>query len=118
MTECTSDGSRASGGTVTIVGDYVIHTFISDGTFANADSTLTEIDVLVVGGGGGGSTAGGGGGGGGGGGPPGGGAILYSFTPGMDYLVDQYEIDEILVDVSFSLLFLALIGAGLKRRKK
>jgi hypothetical protein len=64
MTECTSDGSRASGGTVTIVGDYVIHTFISDGTFANADSTLTEIDVLVVGGGGGGSTAGGGGGGG------------------------------------------------------
>ena len=36
----------------------------------------------------------------------------------MDYLVDQYEIDEILVDVSFSLLFLALIGAGLKRRKK
>jgi predicted esterase len=76
---------------------------------------VADVDGQDVGGG-----QGGGGGGppGGGGGPPGGGAILYSFTPGMDYLVDQYEIEEILVDVSFSLLFLALIGAGLKRRKK
>ena len=74
---------------------------------------VADVDGQDVGG-----SQGGGGGGGGGGGPPGGGAILYSFTPGIDYLVDQYEIEEILVDVSFSLLFLALIGAGLKRRKK
>ena len=68
VTECTAtpnSDARATGGqTIITEGDYVIHTFMSDGTFANADSTLTEIDVLVVGGGGGGSTAGGGGGGG------------------------------------------------------
>jgi hypothetical protein len=68
---------------------------------------------------GGGQGGGGGGGpGGGGGGPPGGGAILYSFAPEMDYLIDHYEIEEFIVDVSFSILFLALIGAGIKRRKK
>ncbi len=66
----------------------------------------------------GGGQGGGGPGGGGGGGPPGGGAILYSFTPEIDYLVDHYEIEEVLVDVGFSLLILALLGAGLKRRKK
>ena len=67
---------------------------------------------------GGGQGGGGGGPGGGGGGPPGGGAILYSFAPEMDYLIDHYEIEEFIVDVSFSILFLALIGAGIKRRKK
>mgnify|MGYP001395798211 FL=1 len=66
----------------------------------------------------GGGQGGGGGPGGGGGGPPGGGAILYSFAPEMDYLIDHYEIEEFIVDVSFSILFLALIGAGIKRRKK
>lgn len=67
VTECTSDGSRATGGTVTAVGDYTIHTFTSggSGTFTVVDADLTEIDVLVVGGGGGGSHSFGGGGGGG-----------------------------------------------------
>lgn len=77
MTECTSsssDGSpspsdscsssRATGGTVTTDGDYTIHTFTSSHTFAVVDSTLNEVDVLVVGGGGGGSSESGGGGGG------------------------------------------------------
>ena len=70
MTECTSDGIRASGGTVTAVGEYTIHTFTSTGTFTVIDSTLTEVEVLVVGGGGSGggpgnTPASGGGGGGG-----------------------------------------------------
>ena len=77
VTECTSsssDGSpspsdscsssRATGGTVTTDGDYTIHTFTSSHTFAVVDSTLNEVDVLVVGGGGGGSSESGGGGGG------------------------------------------------------
>ena len=60
---CSS--SRATGGTITTFGDYVIHTFTSSGTFEVTDSTLTEVDVLVVGGGGsGGGNFGGGGGGG------------------------------------------------------
>ena len=59
-----SSDARATGGTITTFGDYVIHTFTSGGEFANADSTLTEVEVLVVGGGGGGGVYGGGGGGG------------------------------------------------------
>ena len=67
---CSS--SRATGGTVTTSGEYTIHTFTSSGTFKVTDSTLTAVDVLVVGGGGagygtymgGGFIAGGGGGGG------------------------------------------------------
>ena len=67
VTECTS---RATGGTVTTVGEYTIHTFTSTGTFTVIDSTLTEVEVLVVGGGGSGggpgnTPASGGGGGGG-----------------------------------------------------
>jgi hypothetical protein len=69
---CSS--SSGTGGTVTTVGEYTIHTFISDGTFEVTDNTLTAVDVLVVGGGGGGGgydgtqsdTADAGGGGGGG----------------------------------------------------
>ena len=61
---------RATGGTVTTVGEYTIHTFTSTGTFTVTDSTLTEVEVLVVGGGGSGggpgnTPASGGGGGGG-----------------------------------------------------
>jgi len=68
---CSSSGdSRATGGTVTTVGEYTIHTFTSSGSFRVTDLTLTEMDVLVVGGGGGGGTVVGGGGGGGG--------VLYS----------------------------------------
>ncbi len=53
----------ASGGTVTRVGDYVIHTFTSSGTFtAHTDG---KVDVLVIGGGGGGANTGSGGGAGG-----------------------------------------------------
>jgi len=65
---CSS--SRATGGTVTTSGEYTIHTFTSSGTFEVTDSTLTEVDVLVVGGGGAGGMDSGGGGGGG--------AVLYS----------------------------------------
>jgi hypothetical protein len=50
---CSS--SRATGGNVTTFGDYVIHSFTSSGTFEVTDSTLTEVDVLVVGGGAGGA---------------------------------------------------------------
>ena len=65
---CSS--SRATGGTVTTSGEYTIHTFTSSGTFEVTDSTLTVVDVLVVGGGGAGGMDSGGGGGGG--------AVLYS----------------------------------------
>jgi len=66
---CSS--SRATGGTITTFGDYVIHNFTSSGIFTVTDSSLTEVDVLVVGGGGGGGSPYGAGGGGGG-------AVLYS----------------------------------------
>ena len=56
---------RATGGNVSTVGNYTIHTFTSNGTFTVSDATLTELDVLVVGGGGGGGRSVGGGGGGG-----------------------------------------------------
>ena len=58
-------GPRATGGNVSTVGNYTIHTFTSNGTFTVSDATLTELDVLVVGGGGGGGRSVGGGGGGG-----------------------------------------------------
>ena len=56
---------RATGGNVSTVGNFTIHTFTSNGTFTVSDGTLTELDVLVVGGGGGGGRYVGGGGGGG-----------------------------------------------------
>ena len=49
-----SSDARATGGTITTFGDYVIHNFPSSGIFQITDSSLTEVDVLVVGGGGGG----------------------------------------------------------------
>jgi hypothetical protein len=55
----------ATGGTITNVGGYTIHTFTSSGTFT-VTSGSGNVEVLVVaGGGGGGSDMGGGGGGGG-----------------------------------------------------
>ena len=51
--------------TIFTVGDYVIHNFTFNGTFTVTDSSLTEVEVLVVGGGGGGGSDIGGGGGGG-----------------------------------------------------
>ena len=65
---CSS--SRATGGTVTTSGEYTIHNFTSSGIFTVTDSSLTEVEVLVVGGGGPGGWSYGGGGGGG--------AVLYS----------------------------------------
>ena len=65
-----SSDARATGGTITTFGDYVIHNFTSSGIFQVTDSSLTEVEVLVVGGGGSGGgpgnipTCGGGGGGG------------------------------------------------------
>ena len=50
---CSSSDPRATGGTVTTVGEYTIHNFTSSGTFAVVDFNLTEVEVLVVGGGGG-----------------------------------------------------------------
>ena len=40
-----SSDARATGGTITTFGDYVIHTFMSSGTFEVTDSTLTEVDA-------------------------------------------------------------------------
>lgn len=58
-------GFAATGGTVTNVGGYTIHTFTTGGTFTVTSGAAT-VDVLVVaGGGGGGGDLGGGGGGGG-----------------------------------------------------
>lgn len=56
---------RALGGTVTISGGYVIHTFTSSGTF-QPTTRLNNVDYLVVAGGGGGPLNQGGGGAGGG----------------------------------------------------
>lgn len=58
----------ATGGTVTTVGDYKIHTFTSTGTFnvTATGSVDNTFEILVVGGGGGGGSRAGGGGGGGG----------------------------------------------------
>ena len=44
--------SRATGGTITYAGGYVVHTFTSNGTFTSLED-LT-IDCLIVAGGGGG----------------------------------------------------------------
>lgn len=55
--------TSATGGTITTSGDYVIHTFTTNGTFTpNGAGT---VEALVVGGGGGGANTGSGGGGGG-----------------------------------------------------
>ena len=57
----------ATGGTITTVGNYKIHTFNSTGQFTVIDApTNATIEVLMVGGGGGGGTGYGGGGGAGG----------------------------------------------------
>ena len=57
----------ATGGTVTTLGDYKVHTFLSSSTFSieSAPSNATIEYLVVAGGGGGGSNMGGGGGAGG-----------------------------------------------------
>ncbi len=52
----------ATGGTITYVGDYIIHTFTSSGTFTISSGT-GDVEYLVIGGGGGASIGGGGAGG-------------------------------------------------------
>jgi hypothetical protein len=55
----------ATGGTITYVGPYVVHTFTTSDTFTPSGGPI-ECDYVVVGGGGGGGSRRGGGGGGGG----------------------------------------------------
>jgi len=74
-------GVGATGGTVTYVGGYTVHTFKTDGTFIV--SSGGEIDVLMVGGGGGGGADNGGGAGAGG----------LIFRPGLLVDVGSYTID-------------------------
>lgn len=64
--EATALPVVATGGTVTTVGDYKVHTFTNSGTFTvtQAPAGATVSVMVVGGGGGGGSNAGGGGGGG------------------------------------------------------
>lgn len=57
---------RATGGTITYVDEYVIHTFTSSGTFTPTSGAIS-CEYLVVGGGGGGGGRSRGGGGGAGG---------------------------------------------------
>ena len=58
--------AKATGGLISFEGDKTLHTFVNTGTFQVTDSSVTEVDYLVVagGGGGGGNAAGGGGAGG------------------------------------------------------
>jgi hypothetical protein len=58
-----SAGAKASGGTITYVNGYAIHTFTSSGSFTPTRNL--SVDYLVVAGGGGGGRLGGGGGAGG-----------------------------------------------------
>ena len=58
-----SSAGSATGGTITTVGTYTVHTFLSSGVFSYGPTTI--VDLLVVAGGGGGGWYGGGGGGGG-----------------------------------------------------
>ncbi|MEI6731757.1 MAG: LamG domain-containing protein, partial [archaeon] len=57
-----STGIDANGGVITYDGNYVVHTFTSNGTL-NASSSIASAETLVVAGGGGGGNAGGGAGG-------------------------------------------------------
>ena len=67
INESTSNTATATGGTITNVGGFRIHTFTSSGTFT-PNGSMNNVEVLVVGGGGGGSSSPWGGGGGGAGG--------------------------------------------------
>ena len=72
---------EATGGIVTEVGDFKIHTFQSPGTFEVTAAPATEtVDYLILAGGGGGSSGGTGSSGGGGGA----GGLRYSFPNAPD----------------------------------
>lgn len=75
----------ATGGTITTVGNFKVHTFTSSGTFQVISGSGTVASLVVAGGGGGGgeSTASGGGGGGGG--------FIYT-TPGATYTTGSYTV--------------------------
>lgn len=74
IVETTQGIAAASGGIITTVGDYRIHTFTSSGTFDVSYASQASAQLLLVAGGGGGGQGGLGGGGGGGGG------VLSSFV--------------------------------------
>jgi hypothetical protein len=59
-------GIIATGGTVSNIAGYRVHTFTSNGSFTVTDSSAGNVEFLIVGGGGGGGFAHAGGGGGGG----------------------------------------------------
>src|SRR5579863_5852992 len=61
----TSSGFSATGGTVTTVGNLIVHTFTTSGTFQVTAGNAAISYLVVAGGGGGGSAFGGGGGAGG-----------------------------------------------------
>ena len=60
----TTPSAKATGGTITYDGNYVVHTFLSDGTFTPLQAFDVEY-LVIAGGGGGGSNHGAGGGAGG-----------------------------------------------------
>lgn len=72
----------ATGGTITIDGNFKVHTFNSSGTFQILSGTGTVASLAVGGGGGGGTQYGGGGGGGG---------LVYT-TPGAMYGPGSYPV--------------------------
>ena len=61
-----SINTMGTGGTITICGEYVIHTFTTTGSTIFTPASSGTVEVLIVGGGGGGGRGMGGGGGGGG----------------------------------------------------
>ena len=73
----------ATGGTVTTVGNYKIHTFTGTSNFVVTDApTGAIVEVLLIGGGGGGGTGYGGGGGGGG----------YYYNTGLGVTAGTYTV--------------------------
>jgi hypothetical protein len=81
-----SNTFTATGGTITTVGGYKLHTFTSNGTFTVTGAGSTNAQVLVVAGGGAGGSGGGQNGGGGGGG---GGVIMH---PSYNLIAGTYSI--------------------------
>ena len=81
-----SNTFTATGGTVTTVGGYTLHTFTSNGTFTITGAGSTNAHVLVVAGGGAGGAGGGQNGGGGGGA---GGVIMH---PSYNLIAGTYTV--------------------------
>ena len=80
-------GAKATGGIITQNGGYIIHTFLSSGTFTPTSNISVEYLVVAGGGAGGGITNDAGGGGGAGGYRTNVGGTLMSLTSGTGYTV-------------------------------